>query len=159
MPDLPDATVQRLIAAIEDSFPDAEPPPYDKGLNHLLPEDAAVFRRTRWPAIVSARLPYDAVYFFSSDEAFRYYLPAMMVTVLRWPRRAANLMTAVLTMLDPPRRTDPEHASFFVRMDAFTPEQKRAVRDFLVYLDERCSESKAPHALRVYWRSAAPEGR
>jgi hypothetical protein len=146
--------VRGLILQIESAFPDAPPPPYDRGLDHLLPEDAAVFRRTRWRTIVSARLPHDAVYFLA-DEAYRYYLPALMVTALRWPRRAGNLRDSTLSSLLAPRPSDPERAAFSTRMDAFTLEQRQAILAFLVHLDVPGSiDPRASRARRRYWNAA-----
>jgi len=147
------AAVRALIARIESAFPDAPPPPFDRRLDNLVPEDAAVFRRTRWRAIVSDKLPYDAVFFFS-DRQLRYYLPAYLVAALRWPRRAAkgNLHRALVGSLVAPRRNDPDRAAFFARMDPLALEQKRVVRACLwQFAAEFPCDPEAPRALRRYW--------
>lgn len=146
--------VQRLIRDIEAAFGDEAPPPYDRGLDRLSPEDRGPFRRRRWQDIVSPKLPYDGVFFFG-DRAFRYYLPAYLVTALRWPSRAGNLRSAAISSLVAPGPSDTELAEFRVRMDAFTPAQKRVVREFLLAEQERDPiDREVSRALRRYWKTA-----
>lgn len=153
------AAVQRLVGRIEAAFPEAAPPPYDPSLDMLSPEDRTPFRRRRWRDIVTDRLPYDAVFFFD-DEPFRYYLPAYLVTALRWPRRAANVRSSSVASLVAPGPGDPELARFRARMDAFTPDQKQVIRDFLLCMQafDRI-DPRAGRALRRYWNAAAKQRR
>jgi hypothetical protein len=147
-----DREVNERIASIEAAFPDAPPPPFDQGLLHLTVKDARVFRRTRWRAIVAPRLPYDAVYFFG-DESYRYYLPALMVTALRWPRRAENLLHSTVSSLVPPGSRNPERPRFHTRMDAFSPAQRRAIAEFLEYAGDGLDALERQRAMR-YWNAS-----
>jgi hypothetical protein len=143
-----DSDVHQRIASIEAAFPEAPPPPFDRSLLHLMVKDARMFRRKPWRAIVTPRLPYDAVYFFG-DESYRHYLPALMVTALRWPRRAENLLHSTVSSLVPPGSRNPERPRFHTRMDAFSPAQRRAIVEFL----EHVGGLDAPEHQRAmrYW--------
>ncbi len=145
---------RRLIKQIEIAFSDTSPPPYALPLEQLCPEDSMMFRSRRWQDIVTYRLPYDAVFFFD-DESYRYYLPAYLVTALRWPRRAANVRSGSIASLLPPSKKDPELSEFRSRMDAFTQEQKRIIREFLIFMQEFDQiDPRAKKALRRYWNTA-----
>ena len=144
----------RLVAAIEAAFPDAPVPPYDRGLDALLPKDGAVCRRTRWRDIVSPRLPHDVVYFFADDAAYRYYLPAWLTAVLRWPSTVSkgNLRQALLSTLTAPRVDDRDYGRFIARMEGLTQAQRYAVRTFLAWCEALDPTDELPgRARRRYW--------
>jgi hypothetical protein len=170
---------QKLVAQIERAFADVPYPGDDRicegvtAAHRQSPSEeariAAEFRGRHWREVPLENLArYSATLCFLTPEAYRFYLPAYLRTVIGLSRedmqrvpRAGDLEQEILFSLTPatdiPYSTDHTHQ----RIDPLDREQKAAVRAFLhwIYrqrLRERGELFPGEQSVLTYW--GYPEG-
>jgi hypothetical protein len=167
-------TEQELVAQIERAFADVAYPGDDgicKGVTdearRLGTEEAnieAVFRGRHWRDVPVENLSlYSATLSFLTPEAYRFYLPAYMLAVIRlapeaikrFPR-SGDIEGSLLFSLEP--ATDHTALQDFVheRIDPLTSEQKAAVREFIHWLYRKRLQDGGEYlddllSLLAYW--------
>jgi hypothetical protein len=135
------------------------------------PDDAEIRRRVggkTWPVLLHELFDisemelnfFHSVYYLFTPFAFHYYLPAFMLVSLD-PIRAGLVGEALIYSLTPSNVpgsfVDHWFTDFVARV---TPPQKRAVRLFILYLNDICQQLKIGNVtdgetLRHFW---FPEG-
>jgi hypothetical protein len=100
-------------------------------------EIAVAFRGRHWTALPPEVLRcHDSSLTYFTPEAYRFYLPAYLLASLR-PYDPSidriHIHQRVVWSLTPPKHNGPDMDRFLRKVSDLTPEQKVAVRDFLLW--------------------------
>jgi hypothetical protein len=144
---------QRLIERIERAFAHLPYPGDNRIVAHSYPglaDDniseegriAAVFRGKHWKDLTLGDLArYSATLSFLSPEAYRFYLPAYLLALIRLSPeemervpQAGDLEGSLLYSLQPAADTEGLWNFIHQKIDSLTPDQKSAVQAFLHWL-------------------------
>ncbi len=155
-----------LIDRISSAFA-AAPYPGDNNIivnvNDLESQDIAkAFRGYHWRS-----LRFDTIFYhrdslpFLSPQAFRFYLPAYLITAIRHYEDGDTLFEFVVYQLTPPRdkRDKREWKWFRQNVEVMNAAQSDAICRFLEYVQRRYPNDfpngEPQYALDTYWRQSA----
>jgi len=121
-------------------YPGDERLVYDASGYHLeCNEVLAAFKGKHWKDVSLETLLYhsDGVYSFT-PEAYRFYLPAYLLAgSLDYDRADMIPFTVVMSLIPPPDARD--LTNYRLRMEGFTPGQRRVIKSFLEFLKRHYS--------------------
>jgi hypothetical protein len=152
-----------VVAEIDAAFSSAPWPPPHRIIQNRRDiesqEIASILKANHW-----RDLPFDTVFQlrdslpFLSPEAFRFYLPAYMITAIRHYEDADTLPEYVVYQLASPADNTTEKHWFLQNAIGLTIEQRRAVVSFLEYMEKKHGadfpNGEPQRALR-YWTKFA----
>lgn len=162
-------TKDELIRAIETAFATTPYPGDDNiGQSHEIDSVTKAFKGKSWRD-VSMKLAFDyrGELSYFTPNAFRFYLPGFMIAVLQHPEAVDTLPTNLILRLTPPeafedrwpRATiDRMTQNFLTNSDLYTPEEVKAIGDFLEFYakssldDFETSQLKFIDKAIAFWR-------
>lgn len=128
----------KLAARIRAAFTDKTPPADDELLHPDCMDDGDVqefYGGVDWRDMTDDMVAYSyAAPSFFSPAAFRYYLPAFMLSALRDKDRKVYASESILMHLDPGTEAETLHAFRLSKFDALTAPQIAVIRDFLLHM-------------------------
>jgi hypothetical protein len=129
---------------------------YDTSGGHLECDGvAAAFKGKRWAelSVDFLRRHADSIFFFT-PEAYRFYLPAYLLSIIGSYRESDVMPVTVLHSLTPPEGST-RNTPFERRARVFDAQQRGAIRAFLQFLMDKHSVDLPgydPQAALAYWR-------
>ena len=100
---------------------------------------AEAFKGKHWKTLPSEFLRYhSSSLFFLSASGFRFYLPAyLLISILQFKvKDGFMIINDTIANLNPPQSAGVQMNYFLQKVHDFTPEQKLAVKHFLIFMQE-----------------------
>ena len=141
----------QLIEQIKATFRGVEPPPASTLMNSHCEEcieTSWAFSQKRWEDLANDVGSYQETALLT-PEAWRYYLPTIMIWCLRDTKIVDALVDNTVHQLTPP--SEPDKKWFEQRNRGFTGSQRRAIVIFLEWCREQWSAFDPAQNAQKYW--------
>lgn len=141
----------QLIEQIKDAFRGVDPPAASALMNNHCEEcieTSWAFSQKRWDDLAADVGSYQETALLTPD-AWRYYLPTIMIWCLRDAEIVDALVDNTAYQLMPP--SAPQKEWFERRSHGFTDGQRRAIASFLTWCHEQWSVFDPAREAHAYW--------